>query len=161
MKVENIQPLEKMIDYTEVFNSDSKCVILGLHADISKYKKGTNFIGIIFNPERRKERWSYRKNIAFFTAALDLKKTMILVSDINKIYDDESSRMNKKGRKKIIIDEILWMDDNNYQFSKVDNIIVCKPSKCSCNTIVNYRHFSYTYRLNRLTSIIKKISKYN
>lgn len=156
MKV--VEPLEKMVDYKEVEKCKSQVVILGLHKDIHKYKQGPNFIGVIFNPERRKERWSYRKNIAFFTAALDLKKTMIIVSDLDKVFGDESDRMLKNGRKKIIIDELLWLCDNQYTFAKADNIVIAKPSKSTHRpTIVNYRHFSYNYRLGRLKTIMSKL----
>lgn len=154
------EEITSMPDYNEVKNCKSKCVVFGLHNDINKYKKGNNFVGVIFNPERRKERWSYRKNIAFFTAAMDFNKTLIMVSDIRKIYDDEYERMNKNGRKKIIVDELLWMHDNGYTFHKADNIIIASPSKTHNGkfSIINYRKFSYNYRLARLSSIIENLN---
>lgn len=159
----SVDKLKKMHDFKEVNECKSDCVIFGLFNDVKQYTNNPNFRGIIFNPERRREKWTYKKNVAFFVSAAINRKTMIIVSDLSKVYDDEYTRMKSKGRRKILVDEILWMLDNGYQLSVVRNIIVAKPPPVTSSDanekahhikITDYRKFTFNFRLSRLKAIM-------
>lgn len=156
-----VDKLKKMRDFKEVSNSKSDCVIFGLKNDMKQYTCNPNFKGIIFNPERRREKWTYKKNVAFFVSAAIKRKTMIIVSDLHKVYEDEYTRMKIKGRRKIIIDEILWILDNNYELTKVKNILVAKPIPTDPPPqvkITDYRKFTFNFRLSKLKTLMNTIA---
>jgi len=100
-------------DYQEAFqNADKEYVFIGHPDDLEEYKQdiyynqeASQYFGCALLPERRQEEWNYEKNKAFFAGAIDAKRSMLLISNIEHFKVGGTT-----------VDELFWLQDNGYEF---------------------------------------------
>ena len=102
-----------LADYQEAHKSARKGdVLFGHRIDLRKYyeslkqkREESVFYGCVFYPEGRGESWSEEANKAFWAGAIDAGRNFTFVSDPKRI-----------GTGSYVLDEMLWLQDNNYEF---------------------------------------------
>ncbi|MCS5711521.1 hypothetical protein [Candidatus Berkiella aquae] len=108
---------------------------------IQYYRERPEFYGKVLNPEGRNDNWTYEKNQAFMLGAIEAKKTFILITPRSE-YDHSYVTTT--------IDELLWLKDNGYTFSKgKEDTLICTPSSAEATNPIIRNYYNGTSKYSK------------
>lgn len=157
----NLDELRKHEDYQEgLLQTEEQVIFMGtldnkrarkkhLNNDqvVATKQRNPDYKGTVLYPEGRGDTWSYQKNQAFMLGVIEAGKSCHLITPVSE-YDKEANT--------VTVDELLWLKDNQYQFTHLeDGTMMCTPPAQRPSSVV-IRNYNVGANINIPASEISR-----